>query len=77
MKAINAVAKGQERMSAAAMVDREQKYATYPAYVGLDVHKDTVSVAVVRSLGMEQAGWFVLGEPPRTTTQGGTAVSRW
>ena len=64
MKEFNAAAKVQERISAAAMIEGEQKYATYPAYIGLDVHKDTIAVAVARS-GREAAQYRVeIGNTP-------------
>ena len=34
------------------------KQLSYPAYVGLDIHKDTIAVAVARA-GRDEPGYFM------------------
>jgi len=49
MKEFNAEAVRIETASALAMVRPAKAFVKYPAYIGLDVHKGTVVVAVARA----------------------------
>ena len=49
MKEFNAEAVGIETASALATVRPAQAGRKYPAYIGLDVHKETIAVAVARA----------------------------
>jgi len=38
-----------ETVTAIGAIRQSQAYAKYPAYIGLDVHKDSIAVAVARA----------------------------
>jgi len=50
------------------------KQLSYPAYIGLDIHKDTIAVAVARAGRDEPESWGTVGQYSSVGKQAGQAA---
>ena len=69
MKEFNAEAVRIETASALETVRLAQAVGRYPAYIGLDVHKETIAVAVARAAGMLRRSREEIANKPKTVAK--------
>ena len=59
MKECNAKAVGNESASAVKTLSQSPADRQYPAFIGLDVHKETIAVAVDAAEGLHDASGYI------------------
>ena len=69
MKEFNAEEARFETVTALGTIRQARPVSGYPAYIGLDVHKDTIAVAVARSGRSDPESWGEIANKPKAVTR--------